>query len=358
MPRRTSRRPAFTLVEMLVVVVIIGLLLGILVPAVLAGMTKAKNARIALELSQLNAAAIAYRDKYHDLPPDFNDVRQGVPFVDSVAYRHIRKVWQRIDPSELTLIATLATPNIASGGNRDGIDPAEALVFWLGGLSDDPRFPFTGKGGPLLVLSNNEVVVNVDRAKGLFEFKQDRLTTYIGDADNSSPTYKQLNAGAGTFRQAFSRDEVDLQFAGSWVKNDPFPVYLPPGNLTEPYVYLDSRTYSFIYNSTYYQSGYQTAALPDKGGVAPYRSDSVNPNYDQSASNPFKLKQLFYANKDTFQIISAGLDKKYGKMAERLVKNSDTALPPGIPPAGQYFDREDLDNITNFSEGILKDKVQ
>ena len=64
-------RAAFTLVEMLVVIAIIGILAGLLIPAVVSATGHAKEAVIVSELSQLDAACKAYQEKYGEFPPDF-----------------------------------------------------------------------------------------------------------------------------------------------------------------------------------------------------------------------------------------------------------------------------------------------
>ncbi len=55
------------------------------------------------------------------------------------------------------------------------MDPAEALVFFLGGFSSNPQRPFTGEGGPFSVTSTDTTVTggqtlqyNVQRTGAFF----------------------------------------------------------------------------------------------------------------------------------------------------------------------------------------------
>lgn len=376
--RQRAHSGGFTLIEMLVVVAIIGILMAILVPVVYVAVRKGKETRLALEISQLDSAITAYRDKYKDYPPDFFDTKL-LPFPQTVAYRHIVKVFPNIDPVELDRMASLAPQ----------IDNAEALVFWLGGLSDDARFPFSGKGGPIIIKQSNPLVVavNTDRNKGLFEFDQARLGNWI-------------EVGLGT---ALSTDEVKLH--GTNPPNDPnalpprdvFPVYAPAGR-TEPYVYFDSRTYSIRNGNAAFVSRYAMCAFPQNGVAVPHRSNQRNPNPDPNDPNtaydlntPFT--KFYYVNRDSFQILSAGLDGSYGIQPPMVVVDPMNpcawlfnleSLYSGDPkvlnqimykifpnanlneftPAENanlvvygVTAREDRDNIANYSEGIFENKL-
>ena len=124
---------------------------------------------------------------------------------------------------------------------------------------------------------------------------------------------------------------------------DFFPVY-PPPNKKEPYVYFDSRTYGGLLALTPPNlNGFY--ALPNKGAAKPYLTNRP------SATSPYGYE---WVNKNTFQIISAGLDDHYGSDAFLADHLSYPIFPDGLnylsPGDG------DDDNITNFCEGRLKDK--
>ncbi len=158
----TARRPrrGFTLIEMLAVVVIIGILASLITVAALNALTRAKEAKIKLEIDQLAMALSEYKNQYGDYPPD------SLTNTDAVK-RHLARAFPRADIDDLMD----SLPNIT---------PASALVFWLGGKPDangvpdgfnaDPRNPFAPGGS---------------RTKPLFEFKQERLAM----DENGSPAY-------------------------------------------------------------------------------------------------------------------------------------------------------------------------
>ena len=70
---RSKCRTGFTIVELLVVVAIILILLGLLVPVVAAAMDYAKRASTRMEMSQLRAAFIQYKQDWSVYPPDRNE---------------------------------------------------------------------------------------------------------------------------------------------------------------------------------------------------------------------------------------------------------------------------------------------
>ena len=64
-------RKAFTLVELLVVITIIGILTGLVTAAAVAARRRAKIATVVMEVKQLESACQAYKEKFGEYPPDF-----------------------------------------------------------------------------------------------------------------------------------------------------------------------------------------------------------------------------------------------------------------------------------------------
>ncbi len=69
--RNTKKRTvdAFTLIELLVVIAIIGVLMGLLFPALSAARHRARVTRAKMEMKQIETAWISYRNDYRHFPP-------------------------------------------------------------------------------------------------------------------------------------------------------------------------------------------------------------------------------------------------------------------------------------------------
>jgi prepilin-type N-terminal cleavage/methylation domain-containing protein len=145
-----SPRSGFTLVEMLVVVAIIGILAAMVTAGVYRALGAAKGNKIAQELTQLHQAIEAYKQKFGDYPPNFDGITNTANLVDNTKpfARHLRKAFPRHQETQVTLGNVFKD----SSGNFHVPDAAEALVFWLSGLWNDPRFPVSAGSGNAIVL--------------------------------------------------------------------------------------------------------------------------------------------------------------------------------------------------------------
>jgi prepilin-type N-terminal cleavage/methylation domain-containing protein len=317
------RRPAFTLVEMIVVMAIIGVLAAILIPTLRAAMVRAKVTAIAGDLANLDAALNQFKEKYGNYPPDFSNA--------NVLTRHVQKAWPRATANELRIFLAIAYHR-GSGisGPQWEIDPAEALVFWLGGFSEDPQHPFTGPGGPFSGGERNQ-----DNA--YFPFDASRLS----ESSNVLTYAVEFTDVGGTSRNfSFNARESTDEAALHGLDNDPFPVCFNRG--TElPVVYLDAHNYL---NSGYpvHGTAYQGSQVP--GHAHAYLSDRKLLN----ANAGFE-----WINPHSYQLITAGLDEDFG--ADVFDNNNNFMFKRYT--SGAYYVSGDLDNVTNFSGGTLEDAI-
>jgi prepilin-type N-terminal cleavage/methylation domain-containing protein len=121
---KSTRREAFTLTEMLVVIAIILILAALLVPAAFVAIGIANTGAIVTEMGQLDAAMQQYKVLYKSYPPNSNP---SATAVEPVLKAHIQASYNRSNPSP-----------------PFGMTPAEALVFWLQGYSKNPIDPLGG----------------------------------------------------------------------------------------------------------------------------------------------------------------------------------------------------------------------
>jgi prepilin-type N-terminal cleavage/methylation domain-containing protein len=142
--RPLSAPRAFTLVELLVVIGIIGLLAALLTPVVMRSLASARNAAIKAEIDMLHMALMNYQSEYGVLPP-CNDTQ----FTAATGYttggeaaKHLRRIFPRCanPASELNKITD---PNV-TGTPRVGLVPTNALTAWLGGYTTNPQSPLDG----------------------------------------------------------------------------------------------------------------------------------------------------------------------------------------------------------------------
>ena len=376
----------FTLVEMLIVIAIIGIIAGILIPTIGVVRKSAANGGMAMEVSNLSAAIEAYKQKYGDYPPDGSNI--------VVFQRHIQVAFPRIAPLELANLISFIDLKDGNGNStgRTIIDPAEALVFFLGGFSDDPRYPFTGEGGPLSPIRKNP----------LFDFRAGKLTQgiFVKSAQemNINVTLSTDEANLFLFNQVLTQENNlgRKLFADEMIAlgADIFPAYIPSGS-DIPFIYFDHRTYMSrpLYsfngnlvppaqyppierydgpwlsrdgtlavqaNGTPYPGNLRSVYLdPLKkpwhseilvaGGVRAYRSDEQNRRTENALNPDFK-----WIADNSFQIICAGVDNNLGILPTLI--NSSGWGPPSSKhfPSQKLFSDGDRSNIANFSAGVLE----
>ena len=295
----------FTLVEVMVVVVIIGMLAAILVP-VLGGIIRRTNeAAVKVEINSMENAIADFKAKFGCDPPDhvhlFETAAGWASHPESRA--KINRIWPRF---RFDLPRDLNRDGNTNGGPFH-LSGAECLVFFLGGIpqgnatagffltgfSKDPSNPFRPVG------------TNVDESRDgpFFEFNPNRL--------------------------------VDVE-----IVPDGFPEFIDTlNNQTAPYLYLSSNG----------GRGYD----PEAGWVYHHNVGLANGfwnrnlPYRQSANGPRR-------NAKSFQIISPGFGPHERILADGTITSE--FCPYGItdvydPEKVDLLSANDADNITNFSAG-------
>lgn len=358
---RAARR-GFTLVELLMVIVIIGILAALVSAGVLAALNRGKQARVLTEINQLDLAMENYKSQYGGYPPSF-----GLPVVSGTPdpgqetrdqrqerfMRHVRLAFPRETRtySELrtfimtnTQYTTQALPSrglaAANGGNGldiNHLDAAESLVFWLGGLPD--RLSETLTSG----------------------FSADPQSPFLPRA-NTDPTDPQQPQRLPRLYEFDPRRLVDRDGDGWWEY-----VQDQPSEVMPPYVYFDAQSYGIdtaggvirasypAYAEVAAVAGPQEAALRALAGNWGYCRPYV------SYSNAGVLTGGVGSTR--FQIISAGLDKAFGVPTNTPLGSALPSAEDGFDPqyacfprqANTYFRDYEGDNLTNFSDRKLED---
>lgn len=328
-PRSPVRRRAFTLIEMLTVVVIIGILASLITGAVIAARRAARIAIVAVELNQLDAALKAYKQKYGEYPPDCagvgpknpDDVR--IPARQAV-FRHLTRAYPRYTPpgsydtpanTDMTWVKFSLTIYRNYGLDINRLDPSAALVFWLGGLprgvgskeligfSANPRDPFDVGDG-----KNRG-----SRQAPLFEFKQDRLNF----DDKGVCRYFPDTGGTG----------ANAPYVYFRATNGIYGLRAPKGG--------------YVKHPGFYLGNPDDHPHPEWGSTGPCL-DTRRPRQSPDPTGA----DFEWINGDTFQIRAAGLDGKFG---------SGVMYPSGEDYV-QGNDEATFDDQTDFSEGGTLEK--
>ncbi len=337
---------AFTLVELLVVITIIGILAALLLVAATGALKAGNRARIKAEIDNLSQAVETYRNDVGggSYPPSCMTGAAGNPWngtrsnADNIynnttvlndLRRHLKKVSPRHREPEKLLDRICGEDETGSGpgagpGLKGGMSAAEALVFWLGGFSSDPTAPLTGPGG----LSYDRSTLGVNG--GL----EGRSNIGIFDVGRMGPRDDD-----GNFIGRFLEYDVN---GTTWRIN--FWQYYPPKS-TKPYMYFDASRQAPLE---------QSLSAYDPG-------DTVDPNAAKDVVYPILQLQPGatvpqYANKDKFQILHAGIDDEWGNMSVFAPRfGGNTPNPSFLSYPTGPFTGEIADTIVNFSTGTLED---
>ena len=301
---RTARikRNAFTLVELMIVIVIIGILVGISSPFIFAAITRAKEFTIQNEIVQMDAAVQRFETKYGFFPPAIGpgleiDTAAGDPRVELVEFR---RYLNRIAPNH-------AEGGPGSGGGLDNwwrevgakLDAESSLVFWLSGLCTSKQYPLSGNA---MIVRNGSVLAPYNANKD------------INDAD-----------------LPFTIDrDVFFEFTSGQIVINPFAGVNGIKSYHQPEGKGDSLAYRYRDSKSYTPSDPTVAALA-------YHVEEADGT-------------IVFFNPATFQIICPGIDGQITRQTDPSMVVTDT-VALSMPSANA--DPEQDDNITNFANGRL-----
>lgn len=309
-------RPGFTLVELIVVIVIVGILAALILPAISQTFVTANNAKVTVEIKNLENAIALFKTKYGVEPPSqfrlclrLQDWNSNP---DSKAL--VRRIWPNFDftmPANSYPAWWSTIPDSAKVNGAIVLTGPECLVFFLGGVTPN-QAGSTSSGAPLGFASNATRPFSdteIGRVNPFFEFDATRL-----------------------------KDDIGGNFFAEYY--DPLPA-----KDKKPYAYFNSN------DGTGYRPEEDLFNKPNTSWSSLqdiYRQGNaaVQPGLNKATQSA-----KFPAHKATgFQIISPGYDGEYGFGG---VYNPDLA-DSGLRAMDGTPDRQAFDNITNFSNGVLK----
>jgi len=327
-------RRGFTLIELMVVVVIIAILMGLVLPAITGVRTRAREAQVTNDISQLEKAITAFKVDFGIEPPSQITLYAGAGAWDVRSKGIIKQIWPRFNfancggGSTGTTFAVAGAPtqlNLGSGmSTQINLNGAECLVFFLGGMVDTANGAFVG-------FAKNDTQPFAPR-------------TGSGGITNRTGPFFEF---AGALKVPATASAGDSKWTGRMTDkdNDWLPEYrdtLP--QQTMPYVYFSAAGGS-------YRTAPTTAGMPISMSNPWVNTD----NRDAAMSSYTLMNYAYYVsfNKTVspvmsaphkpkgYQIISPGSDATYGTGG---LFNPDSTS--GLSTA-------DRDNITNFHSGRL-----
>lgn len=301
-----TRRTAFTLVELLIVITVIAILVGLLLGAVLPALKTTNEFAIQTEINQLERAVESFKAKYGFYPPSFVRIQYpgdvtgdgSINADDSIAA--LLPYINRIAPNNVETAINPSTNNPYifdwwdTVGKYIGYDTGQDLVFWLAGLSKNKQRPLSGDG---------EKEVFYDFKQGQLEYLTNPATTYS---------------------------------------------YMQPKGKPAPFLYIDNSSYGY------------GPSLPLAAG-GPVFFDGFTSTRGAFSNGNF-LPGV-YENPKSFQIVTFGMDGLPGAPWEkpRMPKPDksnfttdwhDFLNDPSLEPKNSA--PEARDNLCNFSRGRLE----
>jgi prepilin-type N-terminal cleavage/methylation domain-containing protein len=213
--RSGSNRPrsAFTLVELLVVIVILAMLASLVTVAASRAMTAARNAAIKAEIDMLHMAIMNYKNEYGSFPPCADTTTSYA--ANGPASRHLSRLFPRCtNPTGTGVNAQFASAR--------PLTPATALIAWLTGYANDPSLPLTG-GNRTKLYDYDRSRLDTNQLVYFPSTKRGSPFIYINAAEYGTPWSQPIAYSVGAQNYTIAANIYFAQPAnGSYVNSGPF----------------------------------------------------------------------------------------------------------------------------------------
>jgi prepilin-type N-terminal cleavage/methylation domain-containing protein len=366
--RIQHRRIGFTLIELLVVITIIGILAALITVAAIGALKKMRETEIKTQINQMDQGLVEYKNQANAFPPNCQVDGPGTdePINEKVVLedlkRHLKQAFPRHqEPAEL--IARLAgltpqgNPLPSAQGLQGGMTAGEALVFWLGGFSSDPKYPISGEGGPSYRVSPTTPPISaserykadpIESRKWVFPFPIAQLQPRGDDGyfDSNSSRYIEYTIKI----PGQNENEAQIRRINFWQ-------YIPRKS-QQPFLYFDTSRHPPT-------AQFDPPAATKLSGLGPTGDGLHVHAFKKLADSPTADPKFQFINPEKFQILHSGDDDAWDnetfdafeRMSVHHVDSADAAdylLFPSGPFVGEV-----ADTIVNFTpETKIEDAQQ
>jgi hypothetical protein len=343
----------------LVVITIIGILAALITVAAIGALKAMREAEIKSDVQQLDTGITDLKNnKATAFPPNCQTDGSGTnnPIIESAVLNDLKYFMKQAFPrhqeppeliARLVGLSPAGAPLPSNQGLQGGMTAAEALVFWLGGFSEDPKYPISGEGGPsyrIPSLNNatNRTLDPIESRKWIYPFAVTRLGPrneedgYFADEDDSGEPYLRYI------------EYVDPKGVPRRIN---FWHYTPRKS-QQPFLYFDTSRHAAT-------AEFDPPAATELSKLGP-NGTGLHVHAFKKQDSPSDVPPIQFINPDKFQIIHCGDDDAWGDDAfERMTLHD--GLPPEellLFPTGPFIG-EIADTIVNFTtERKIEDAQQ